>query len=108
MIKIAKIVKDAELTEALNKDEPTVVYYCASWCGPCKMMSPVMDEIASEYGGKVNILKAKVEDCPNNVSEFSIGAVPTILFLKNGEVVSKTTGLIQKDAVIENIEKIVN
>ena len=105
MLKTAKSVKDIELSEAISGEAPVVVDCWATWCGPCKILSPVMDEIASEYDGKLTVLKANIDDCPDAIQKYEIASVPTILFIKNGELVSKTVGMTSKENIEDRIRE---
>ena len=82
---------------------PLVVDFWATWCGPCRMMSPIIAELAEAYDGKVVIGKCDVEDNEDLAAEFGIRNIPTILFFKNGEVVDKIVGAQQKAKVEEKI-----
>ena len=82
---------------------PLVVDFWATWCGPCRMMSPIIAELAEAYDGKVVVGKCDVEDNEDLAAEFGIRNIPTILFFKNGEVVDKIVGAQQKAKVEEKI-----
>jgi len=105
MLKTAKSVKDYELNEVISGENSIVVDCWADWCGPCKMLSTVMDEIASEYDGKLTVLKANIDDCPDAIKKYEIVSLPTILFIKNGQLVSKTVGLTSKEKIEDNIKE---
>ncbi|TVQ47616.1 MAG: thioredoxin [Saprospirales bacterium] len=89
---------------ALETDALVVADFWAVWCGPCKMIAPIIDEAASEYNGEVVIGKVDVDNNPQVASKYSIRSIPTILFIKNGEVVDKHVGVISKQALKEKIE----
>lgn len=86
------------LKEALSSDKLVVLDFWAGWCGPCKMIAPIMEELATEYEGKAIIAKVDTEDEHNDdiVSEYGIRNLPTIIFIKNGEVVDKMVGAAKK------------
>lgn len=88
----------------LNQELPVVVDFGATWCGPCKKVSAIMDELASEYEGKVVVAKADVDDCEDLAVEYKVRNVPTILFIKNGEIVDKQAGAAAKNVFVEKIE----
>lgn len=88
----------------MNQELPVVVDFGATWCGPCKKVSSIMDELAEEYDGKVVIAKADVDDCEDLAIEYKVRNVPTILFIKNGEVVDKQAGAAAKTVFVEKIE----
>lgn len=82
--------------EALGADLPVLVDFYADWCGPCKMMAPIVEALAEEYEGKVKIGKLNVDQSPNTAGQYSIMSIPTLLFIKNGEVVNKIIGAVSK------------
>ena len=83
---------------------PLVVDFCATWCGPCRMVSPIISELAETYDGKIVVGKCDVEDNEDLAAEFGIRNIPTILFFKNGEVVNKLVGAQQKAKLDEAIQ----
>ena len=89
---------------ALETDNLVVADFWAVWSGPCKMIAPIIDEAASEYEGDVVIGKVDVDNNPQVASKYSIRSIPTILFIKNGEVIDKHVGVISKQALKEKIE----
>ena len=83
--------------EALKAaEQPLVIDFWAEWCGPCRMISPFIDELATEYEGKVTICKCDVDSCDDIVSQFRVRNIPTIVFIKGGEVVDKVVGATSK------------
>ncbi len=89
---------------ALNKKGVTVVEFWAIWCGPCKMIDPIITELANEYGKKVTIGKMNVDQEPETTKKFNIRSIPTILIFKDGKVVDKHVGVISKRALKKKIE----
>ena len=87
-----------------NGDQPLVVDFWATWCGPCRMVAPIIEELSKEYDGKVVIGKCDVEDNEDIAAEFGIRNIPTILFFKNGEVVDKIIGAQPKAKIEEKIQ----
>ena len=87
----------------LSQDKLVVLDFGATWCGPCKKVSAIMDELANEYEGRVAVLKADVDECEDLAVEYKVRNVPTILFLKNGEVVDKQAGAAAKNVFVEKI-----
>ena len=87
----------------LDGDLPVVVDLWATWCGPCRKVSPIMDELAEEFAGRVVVAKADVDECEDLAIDFKVRNVPTILFIKDGEVVDKQTGAASKNVFVETI-----
>lgn len=92
-------------TEVLKSDKLTVVDFWAEWCGPCKAIGPVVEQLASEYAGKANIGKMDVDANSNIPTQFGIRSIPTILFFKNGQLVDKTVGAVPKATLEATLQK---
>lgn len=82
-----------------NGELPLVVDFWATWCGPCRMIAPIVEELAKEYDGKINVGKCDVEECDDIAGEFGIRNIPTILFFKGGQVVDKLVGAASKSKI---------
>ena len=89
--------------EVIESDKPVLVDFYADWCGPCKMMAPVIEEIAKEYEGKVKIGKLNVDDNPKISEQFDIMSIPTLIFFKDGQPANRSTGVISKEKIVEII-----
>ncbi len=85
---------------------PLVVDFWATWCGPCRMVSPIISELAEQYDGKIVVGKCDVEECEELAEEFGIRNIPTILFFKNGEIVDKLVGAVPKAKFIEKFDSL--
>ncbi len=92
-------------TEVLDSDKLTVVDFWAEWCGPCRAIGPVIEELSKEYHGTVNIGKVNVDHNPNVSMNYGITSIPAILFIKNGQVVDKLVGAQPKSNFIKKIEQ---
>ena len=90
--------------EVLNSDKPVVMDFWAPWCGPCRMVGPIIDELATEYEGRVTIGKMDVDNNNDVVAQFGIRNIPTVLFFKDGKMVDKVVGATAKDKFVEKIE----
>ena len=105
---MARTVTNVNFSEILNEGKPVVLDFWAEWCGPCSMVSHVIDELAAEYEGKVIIGKVNVDDSSDIVAQFGIRNIPTVLFFKDKQVVDKQVGATNKATFIEKIEKLLS
>ncbi|MGN1262536.1 MAG: thioredoxin [Prevotella sp.] len=97
------VITNENFESLRNGDLPLVVDFWATWCGPCRMIAPIIEELAHEYEGKVVVGKCDVEENDEIVSEFGIRNIPTVLFFKGGQVVDKTVGAVPKAKFVEKI-----
>jgi len=98
-------VTDASFeADVLQSDIPALVDFWAEWCGPCKMIAPILDEIAMEYAGKIKICKVDVDSNPETAAKFNVRGIPTLLILKNGVVEATKVGALSKGQLTEFIE----
>jgi thioredoxin 1 len=89
--------------EVLKNSKPVIVDYWAEWCGPCRMIAPVLEEIASEYGEKIDVVKLNVDENPGIAQRYSILAIPTLNVFQNGEVVKQIKGAKPKAALLRDL-----
>ena len=101
---MALVITDSKFDELLQSNKPLVVDFWAEWCGPCKMIGPIIEELALEYEGKVTIGKMDVDDNNEVPTRFGIRNIPTLLFFKNGQMVDKQVGAAQKSALAQKVE----
>ena len=97
-------ITDSNLDEILATDKPVLVDFWAEWCGPCKMIGPVVEELAGEYEGKAVIGKVNVDENPETASKYGIRSIPTLLVIKGGEIVDKQIGAVPKAVLAGKID----
>ena len=99
------ILTDGTFEQTINGDTPVLVDFWAEWCGPCRRLAPTVDELASEYDGKVVVAKMNVDENPSTPMRFSIRGIPTLLLFKGGQLVEQVVGLADKDSLKRMLDK---
>ena len=97
-------ITDGNFAETVAKDQVTVIDLWAEWCGPCRQMTPIINELAEEYAGKAQIGKLNVDENPTVPTNFNVRGIPTFLIFKNGELKDKVVGAVQKQSLVDKIE----
>ena len=103
---MAKVATSANFKDIISGDKPVLVDFWAVWCGPCRMLSPTVDEISETYADKLEVVKCNVDDCQDIAMEYGIRSSPTLLFFKNGEPVERTVGAVSRAEIVSIIEKL--
>jgi thioredoxin 1 len=102
---LAEFTDDNFDAEVLKSPIPVLVDFWAEWCGPCKMLTPIIEELAGDYSGKVKIGKLNIDNSPTFASRYSVNSIPTLLFVKGGNVVDQHVGLLAKKALQAKIDQ---
>ena len=103
---MALAITNENYESLMASGQPVVIDFWAEWCGPCRTIAPIVEELAEEYAGKVNIGKCDVEDNDEITMKYGVRNIPTIIFLKGGQLVDKQVGACPKAALVEKIEKL--
>jgi thioredoxin 1 len=93
--------------EVLQSDQPVLVDFWAAWCGPCKALGPIVDQVATEYSGKLKVVKMDVDRNPSTPGRYGIRGIPALLFFKGGKVADQIVGYVPKDTVDKSIARVV-
>lgn len=88
----------------LKSKTPVLVDFYADWCTPCKMMSPIIEEVSNEFKGKITVLKINIDECPDIAQKYSVMSIPTIILFKNGEATKTSVGVTSKEKLVEMIQ----
>ncbi len=102
---IKNVSDDSFATDVLASDKPVLVDYWAAWCGPCKMIAPMLEEVAKEYGDKVTIAKLNVDENPATAAKFGIRGIPTLMLFQDGKATATKVGALSKTQLTEFLDK---
>ena len=103
---MAQVINDSNFSEILNAGKPVLVDFWATWCGPCRAMAPVIDELAADYEGRVTVAKCDVDESSEFPTQFGIRNIPTFIFFKNGQMVDRLVGVTPKSAFVEKLDSL--
>ncbi len=101
------IITSNNIDQVLASDQLVVIDFWASWCGPCRMLSPIIEELAGDYAGKAVIAKCNVDDCEDAAVRFGVRNIPNVVFVKNGQLVDRSVGLVAKQVLAEKIDSLI-
>lgn len=105
---MATIVNDANFdAEVAQSEVPVMIDFFAEWCGPCKQLLPIVEELAGEWDGKVKVVKINVDESQETAQKYGVMSIPTLVFLKGGEEADRVTGAVPKDAIEEKLNALV-
>lgn len=103
---MAQVITNENITAVLSSDKPVMIDFWATWCGPCKMLSPTVDEIAEDYAEKAVIAKCNVDDADEVAMQFRVRNIPTLLFFKGGELKNRLVGVVSKKEIAEVLDSL--
>lgn len=101
------IITNNNIDQVLATDQLVVIDFWAAWCGPCRMLSPTIEELAGEYAGKAVVAKCNVDDCEDAAVRFGVRNIPNVVFIKNGQVVDRSVGLVPKQVLADKMNSLI-
>ncbi|MBQ2521997.1 MAG: thioredoxin [Bacteroidales bacterium] len=101
------IITNNNIDQVLATDQLVVIDFWATWCGPCRMLSPTIEELAGEYAGKAVVAKCNVDDCEDAAVRFGVRNIPNVVFIKNGQVVDRSVGLVPKQVLADKMNSLI-
>lgn len=102
-----KVITANNISEILAASQPVLVDFWATWCGPCRVLGPTVDEVASDFEGRAVVAKCNIDDCEEIAVQYGIRNIPTLLFFKNGEVVDRKVGVVSKQEIESILEGLI-
>lgn len=104
---MALAITDTNISEVLASTKPVVIDFWASWCGPCRILSPTVDDVAADYEGRAVVAKCNVDDCEDISIKYGIRNIPALLFFKSGELVDRMVGVVSKQEISAKIDSLI-
>ncbi|MDD5084922.1 MAG: thioredoxin [Candidatus Omnitrophica bacterium] len=98
---------EENFNEAIKAKEPVIIDFWAEWCGPCKKVAPLVDEIAKKYTGQIKVYKLNVDNAQDTASHYQVMSIPTLIFMKNGEEVDRIVGAVSRNAIDEKVRELI-
>ena len=103
--KIANVTDASFETDVLKSSQPVLIDFWATWCGPCRAIAPVVEQLAGEYAGKVKVVKVNIDENPKTPTQYDVRSIPTLLMFKDGKVVDQIVGAVPKPKIEELVKK---
>ncbi|MBP3203422.1 MAG: thioredoxin [Bacteroidales bacterium] len=100
---MTKVATNTSFNELIQSDKLVIADFWATWCGPCRMLSPILDELSEEMADKIEVVKVNVDDADEIAAQFRIMSIPTLIFFKGGQPVDKTVGAMPKNVLVDKI-----